>query len=164
MRLSVLAGISLVLGSCATLSSGEMERVASENRSKLSQLSVGMLRLTVRELVGSKTVVDEGFAVSLVTSNPFRSETLRGTSKVIEVDYYMTDVRKPGLTETQLKEAILTPLVFEDGRLIGWDWPFLYDIMKDHLLRPASEWDASTVAQSLREATEWASEPLQLSK
>lgn len=58
----------------------------------------------------------------MTISNPYRSEILQGKEKKFEIVYYVTDVKRDDGTIT---DDELTPLVFDDGKLIGWGFGFL---------------------------------------
>jgi len=55
-------------------------------------------------------------------SNPYRSEILQGKEKTFEIVYYVTDVKRD---DGAITDDELTPLVFDDGKLIGWGSGFL---------------------------------------
>jgi hypothetical protein len=55
--------------------------------------------------------------------NPYRSETLTGKDgKNYDVLYYYSDLKQ---RDDKITDDELTPLVFHDGKLIGWGYPFL---------------------------------------
>jgi hypothetical protein len=55
--------------------------------------------------------------------NPYRNETLTGKDgKSYEVLYYYTELKQ---RDDRITDDELTPLVFHDGKLIGWGYPFL---------------------------------------
>jgi len=88
------------------VASGCYSLTRSINRSKLLKLNIGM---------------DKDIAVSTM-GRPYRTETLQGKDKVFMVYLYYTDIKAAdgGITDDEL-----TPLVFDEGKLIGWGWSFL---------------------------------------
>lgn len=83
-------------------------------------------------IMGTKTVraYQKGKAIEI--TNPYRNEILRGKDKILEVVYYVTDVKKD---DGAITDDELTPLVFEDGKLTGWGWSFLDDAVKKYEIR-----------------------------
>jgi hypothetical protein len=67
-----------------------------------------------------------------VLSNPFRTETLRGERDTLEVFFYYTDVKR---SDGAITDDELTPLVFKEGRLIGWGQGFLSESIQKYELR-----------------------------
>ena len=123
----------VMLSGCAT-----MNGVRVGNREKLIKLSVGMTKQEVLNIMGTGKVTTYQFA-GLFTpftaeeiNNPYRSEILQGKNKTFEVLYYYTDVKKMDLAIT---DDELTPLVFDDGKLIGWGWSFLQDNAQKYEIR-----------------------------
>ena len=110
-----------------------------ENRQHVTQLSVGMTKQEVTELMGTKTATDEVFVgllnggtIKTTVNNPYRSETLQGKDKVFEVHYYYTDVKKQ---DGAVTDDELTPVVFDNGKVIGWGWGFLQDNTQKYEIR-----------------------------
>lgn len=66
-----------------------------------------------------------GLPSYLTITNPYRSEILKGKDdKIFEVIYYVTDVKND---DNAITDDELTPLIFNNGKLIGWGWSFLND-------------------------------------
>jgi len=70
-------------------------------------------------------------------NNPYRSEILQGKDKTFEVLYYYTDIKNydawygmKGIADDEL-----TPLVFDEGKLIGWGWSYLEANVKKYEIR-----------------------------
>ena len=69
-----------------------------------------------------------GIPSYLTITNPYRSEILKGKNdKLFEVIYYVTDVKND---DNAITDDELTPLIFDNGKLIGWGWSFLEDNIK----------------------------------
>ena len=84
---------------------------ASNNREKLNNLDAGMTTSKVREVMG----------------DPYKRELYANN----EVWFYITDWQPDGYTT--LDE--MTPLVFEDGKLVGWGSRYLDENIKKYELR-----------------------------
>ena len=110
---------------CATPSIGEFR---AANRDKISKLSLemGLTKQEIFHIMGTKEIK----AMGLTITNPYRSEILTSDDrKTFEVLYYYTEVRK---ADDNISDDELTPLVFEDNKLIGWGWNFLYNIVEKY--------------------------------
>jgi len=118
--LLVLVG---VLSGCATTNS-----VRTDNRTNLLKLSIGMDKDEVVSLMGTDDVTTYSFAgvftpfTAYKVNNPYRSEILQGADKTFEVLYYYTDKKS---ADGAVTDDELTPLVFDEGKLIGWGNSFL---------------------------------------
>lgn len=119
----VFAGLLLV-GGCLSL-----EQLRTENQQNLMKLTVGMTREEVMKIMGTSTVTARDSFLDIqygrvtpAATNPYRSETLQGKEKVFAVLYYYTDIKKD---DRAITDDELTPMVFDDDKLIGWGWSFL---------------------------------------
>ena len=52
--------------------------------------------------------------------------------KIFEVIYYVTDVKND---DGAITDDELTPLVFDEGNLIGWGWSFLQNNVQKYEIR-----------------------------
>jgi hypothetical protein len=68
-------------------------------------------------------------------NSPYKSEILPVNDKTFEVLYYYTDIKSTVYTANPatIPDSDLTPLVFENGKLIGWGNDFLKDIKKNKI-------------------------------
>jgi len=107
----------ILLVGCASL-----DQVRTKNRENLVRLSIGMPKSEVLQVMGAETItVDTGNQIN----NPYRVETLKGKDgQVYEVLFYYTDVKK---IDYAITDDELTPIVIENGKVIGWGWGFLND-------------------------------------
>jgi len=103
------------LAGCAGL-----ETMRATNRENLLKLSIGMTKQEVLYTMETRTISSKGHRIT----NPYRSETLQGKDKALEVLYYYTDVKR---SDGEITEDELTPIVFDDSKVIGWGWGFLQD-------------------------------------
>ena len=89
------------------------------NKKSLKNLSYGISRGFVEEVMGTKPLKAYRDSTEIVIANPYQSEKFSHGQKTYEVLYYATDV----MTDDDKFDATeLTPLVFQDGILIGWGW------------------------------------------
>ena len=110
---------AVLLTGCGNLYLEPGELLRTENAANINKLSVGMSQATVTELMGSEPAKGLFYWVD----NPVRSETLTDKDgKSYEVLYYYTDLKQ---RDDKITDDELTPLVFENGKLIGWGYPFL---------------------------------------
>lgn len=140
-KLFYLLVMALLLGGCATVT---LQSATSINRQNLLRLSLGITKSEALNIMGTETktakVVLNQYAnwaetpvENVVINNPYRNELLKGKDgKVFEVVYYVTDIRQ---SDNNISDDELTPLVFENGKLIGWGWGFLQDNVQKYELR-----------------------------
>jgi len=117
------------------------EEVRSENRARLAQLEIGMPKNAALEVMGTERVqtyeyemydhifdgkvgpVQKRVILGMLIQNPFRTETRRthdGEDQLLI--FYYTDRKR---ADSAITDDELTPLVFSQGKLIGWGWSFL---------------------------------------
>ncbi|MBN1392151.1 MAG: DUF3192 domain-containing protein [Sedimentisphaerales bacterium] len=128
MRKATLVSILLLLAAGCTSS---LDRVRTANRRNLLKLSVGMSKEQATETMGRKS--GGGKYGEPTVNSPYKSEILPAKDKTFEVLYYYTDIKSAVYTANPatIPDSDLTPLVFEDGTLIGWGMDFLKDIKKN---------------------------------
>jgi len=103
-----------------------IEEMRAINNSRLQKISLGMKKQKVLEIMGRKTFYQRN-PYTLVP-NPYRVESSRTEAgKNYEIVFYYTDIKKQ---DGALTDDELTPLVFENGILIGWGWLFVEDKTK----------------------------------
>lgn len=114
-------------------------QVTAPNRANLMKLSIGMSKEQVLNVMGTKprdicpfVGPFTGIALRHTVNNPYRSEILQGKDKTFEVIYYATDDKNDTLAIT---DDELTPLVFDNGKLIGWGWSFLESNVQKYEIR-----------------------------
>ena len=112
----------------------ELEEMRAINRSKLRFLSVTMTKEEAVRTMGTRTFVDEDDDDFLV-SNPYRTESYQAPDgTVYELLSYYTDRYK---SDGKLTKEEMTPLIFENGKLIGWGWVFFDKLDLRHATVPA---------------------------
>ncbi|MBF0523246.1 MAG: DUF3192 domain-containing protein [Candidatus Omnitrophica bacterium] len=133
--LSVMLCLGLV--GCATT----MSQSIAPNRENLLKLSIGMTKDQALNIMGTKAFTAGGFnfvggyntaGPAVTITNPYRSEILQGKDKNLEVIYYVTDDKTGNGVIT---DDDLTPLVFDNGKLIGWGRSFLQDNAQKYEIR-----------------------------
>ena len=129
-KLIYIFAIAMVMNGCATMSD-----ITMPNREGLLKLSLGM---TKEEAINTmpkdkKTAIPFGqIGSGIAVNNPYRSEILSGKDKNFEVLYYVTDIKSD---ENVIADDELTPLVFDNGKLIGWGWGFLNENIQKYEIR-----------------------------
>jgi hypothetical protein len=123
--------IAVLLGGCATTT---VSNLVANNNMNMVHLSRGMSKAKVLcSMRSGVSVYNCGQTASkpaarVTISNPFRSEMMEASGKTLEVLYYVTDL-KPG--DCAIGDDNLTPLVFEDNKLIGWGKSFLLSVLPE---------------------------------
>lgn len=132
--------LCLGLVGCSTVS-----QVVAPTRENLLKLSIGMTKEEALNTMGRGTATGYtyGTAMNVLSfganagynvkiTNPYRSEILQGKDRTFEVIYYVTDVKKD---DNAITDDELTPLVFDNGKLIGWGQSFLQDNVQKYEIR-----------------------------
>lgn len=115
----IIIPLVFILAGCSNFYLDTSDLLRMRNAETVKKLSVGMHQEVVMELMG--TEASKG--VFMWIDNPYRTETLTGKDgKTYEVLYYYTDLKQ---RDDKITDDELTPLVFENGSLIGWGYPFL---------------------------------------
>ena len=136
--LSLLLLVMMVSG-CIEGQRG-MSVVTAPNRANLLKLSIGMSKQKVINIMGTEEMIafyaPPGTGLihrkTIIITNPYRSEIFQGKDKTLEVIYYVTDVKRD---DGAITDDELTPLVFDNGTLIGWGWSFLVESVKKYEIR-----------------------------
>ncbi len=109
--------------------------VRTINKERMRGLRVGMSKQEVLNTMGTETIqtyYKHYFnAEEYITepdkkiTNPYRTEMMRiSEGKYFDVLFYYTDVKS---RDGAITDDDLTPLVFDDDKLIGWGWSFFED-------------------------------------
>ncbi len=143
MNKGLLGILLLCLSGCVTVSPdqgfdrprGPAQKRAGGQKAltPVDRVYVGMAYQEVTGIMGDRLMVGyetvNGQAKRIFLKSPYRVETLKDGPKRYQVLYYYTDVHK---ADGIVDEEELTPLVFEDNRLIGKGRDFLFKL-KDTL-------------------------------
>jgi hypothetical protein len=134
-KLSCLFVMVMLVSGCATT----ISQMTAPNRENLLKLSLGMTKNEAISIMGTKKQIvhpNPGpayiFMPGAVINNPYRSEILQGKDKTFEVIYYATDDKN---NDGAISDDELTPLVFDNGKLIGWGQSFLQDNVQKYEIR-----------------------------
>lgn len=119
-----IAAVSMLFVLVAGCTSS-LDRVRTANRRNLLKLSVGMTKEQALAIMGNKS--GGGRFGEPTVNSPYKSEILQGKEKTFEVLYYYTDIKSVIYTANPatITDDELTPLVFDNGKLIGWGASFL---------------------------------------
>jgi len=130
MKKAAIVSILFVLIAGCTSS---LDPVRTANRRNLLKLSVGMTKEQAIATMGHKS--GGGSDGEPTVNSPYKSEILQGKDKTFEVLYYYTDVKNAIYiaNPATIPDDELTPLIFDNGKLIGWGADFLEDIKKDKI-------------------------------
>jgi len=120
-----------------------VSEVTAPNRANLLRLSIGMSKQETLSIMGTDEMTafyvppgGKGAGLlrrkAITITNPYRSEILQARDKTLEVVYYVTDVKRE---DAAITDDELTPLVFDNGKLIGWGWSFLVESAKKYEIR-----------------------------
>lgn len=107
------------MAGCSSFYLDTSDLLRNQNKENLNKLSVGQPKKLVMELMGT----DPSKSVFMWIDNPYRTEVLTGKDgKTYEVLYYYTDMKA---RDDKITDDELTPVVLQDGKLVGWGYPFL---------------------------------------
>ena len=121
----------MILSGCATVSTSVREMV------DLHSIHEGMSPQEVKTLLRDKAVTGYDLAspkkaiIPITLRNPYREEILKTGDKTYEIVYYFTSIKKQ---DGVITDDELTPLVFENKRLIGQGWGFWDRLKKEQRL------------------------------
>ncbi len=115
----LIVSLFLIMSGCSNIYLDTSDLLRDQNTENLKKLAVGLKKGVVMEMMGT----EPSKGVFMWIDNPYRTETFTGKDgKTYEVLYYYTDLKQ---RDDKIADDELTPLVFEDGKLIGWGYPFL---------------------------------------
>lgn len=120
-KVVVVSVLFMLIAGCTS----SLDRVRTANRLNLLKLSVGMTKEQVLAIMGHKS--GGGKNGEPTANSPYKSEILQGKDKTFEVLYYYTDIKSAIYiaNPATITDDELTPLVFDNGRLLGWGTSFL---------------------------------------
>jgi hypothetical protein len=93
---------------------GQTEREAKKNGKSLLQLSIGLTKAEVQNIMG----------------DPRKTESYSKDGRNIEFWLYLTEGIEYWSYDRTLRDSNFTPLAFEDGKLIGWGRNFYDQALK----------------------------------
>lgn len=123
----------LVFCGCAVTTSSFVRQMVD-----LRSIREGMTSAEVKTLLGDKVVTGydltdprKKLGTPIIITNPYREKTFKTADKVYTVSYYFTSIKKQ---DGRITEDELTPLVFENNRLIGQGREFWVRLKKEQSL------------------------------
>jgi len=125
LRCVCVLGMVAMLGGCS--SSTTLSQATAHTREKLLKTFLGMSKEKVVSIVGTEPrefidpTASDGQAIFTI-SNPYRLQVIQGHGKNLEVVFYVTDDKN---SDGIISDEELTPLIFDDGKMIGWGWSYL---------------------------------------
>ncbi len=128
-KTAVVSVLFMLMAGCTS----SLDKVRTANRQNLLKLSVGMSKEQAIETMGHTS--GGGRYGEPTVNSPYKSEILPGKGKTFEVLYYYTDVESTVYTANPatVLDSELTPLIFDNGKLIGWGEDFLEDIKENKI-------------------------------
>ena len=143
MKKGLLLVLLMCLSGCVTLPADQDSTVRANRDQKrsagptaltpINRVYVGMAYQEVIGIMGDRLTVGyemvDGRPKRIFLKSPYRVETLKDGRKHYQILYYYTGVHK---ADGMVDEEELTPLVFEENRLIGKGRDFLFKL-KDTL-------------------------------
>lgn len=115
----IIAASLLAVSACSNIYLDTSDLLRTQNTENLAKLTVGLRKEVAVEMMGT----EPSKGVFMWIDNPYRAENLTGKDgKNYEVLYYYTDLKQ---RDDRITDDELTPLVFHDGKLIGWGYSFL---------------------------------------
>ena len=100
----------------------------------IEKVYLGMSEKDVSRIMGDEMVVGyqknsrTGVLETINMGTVYKTETLKAGEKAYFIKYYFTSSNK---ADGIISEDELTPLVFEDSRLVGTSWDFLFRLKNE---------------------------------
>jgi hypothetical protein len=111
----------------------------SDNRAHLSSLHPGLTKDEAIKIMGTegKSKCNKIFIFAIcisseIINNPYRTTGFQSEGKAYDILYYWTDVKQK---DDVITDDELTPLIFENGKLIGWGRDLLDATIKKYEFR-----------------------------
>jgi len=106
-----------------------LKELGSINRNKLFKLSLGDSKQKVLQIMGTETIESISWEGEDAPSwyhinSPYKTEMINEDGKTYEIIFYFTDENKG---DGVITEDELTPIVFLEGKVIGFGWLFAKD-------------------------------------
>lgn len=116
---TIIVSLVVVLSGCSNIYLDTSDLLRAQNTENLAKLTVGLRKEVAMEIMGT----EPSKGVFMWIDNPYRTENLTGKDgNNYDVLYYYTDLKQ---RDDKISDDELTPLIFHDGKLIGWGYSFL---------------------------------------
>jgi Icc-related predicted phosphoesterase len=104
--------------------------IRTENRQNILKINVGMTKAEILQIMGDKTA---HVKKEETVTNPYKSELRQANERTYEVLYYYTHDDQPHwpFKRFTILDRELTPIIFQDGKVIGWGSEFLAQTSPD---------------------------------
>lgn len=101
--------------------------IRAENQHNLTKATLGMTRAELLELMGDKTAKVSFGKNAMTVTNPYRNEIREVGDHTYEILWYYThqDQKDYPFKRFVILDRELTPVVLENGKVIGWGNDFL---------------------------------------
>jgi hypothetical protein len=124
---------------------GPHQEQARANSTALEQLRFGMSRDEAAAVMGTQEIVppwaNELGIGPQILSNPIDSGEFESPSgEVYEVDRYAVGLYGQSGCPFVRGEARLAPLIYLDGKLVGWRWSYLESVLQRSLVAEEQSW------------------------
>lgn len=112
----------------------QLQLEAEKKETSIENVYLGMTDRDVSKVMGDEIVVGyqknrkTGVLEKINMGTVYRTETLKAGSKNYLVKYYFTGINK---ADGIISEEELAPLVFEENRLVGSSWDFLFRLKNE---------------------------------
>lgn len=119
MKRAWILAMTVILAACSNFYLDTADLLRDANRENLKKLSIGMPKSTAMEVMGT----EPSKGLFMWIDNPYRSEWVATKDgRRYEVLYYYTEIKE---RDDRITDDELTPLIFEDGKLVGWGYEVL---------------------------------------
>ncbi|HYC01115.1 MAG TPA: DUF3192 domain-containing protein [Candidatus Limnocylindrales bacterium] len=114
---TVMPALVMLLAGCAQTHVDRYHQAVRANRDHIAEIRAGMTRPEVESVMGQGPVVEYK---KIELRNPWRTDSYRRDGRSFDVLYYVThgDTWK----KFQPDEQLLTPVVLEEGKVVGTGW------------------------------------------
>lgn len=111
----------------------QLDQMRVINRDRLRKLNIGMTKEEVTRIMGERTFYQK--SPEFIVPNPYRIESyLAPDGTKYELQSYYSDLNQE---DQKLTKDEMTPLMFENGKLIGWGWIFVEQLDLRHTVGEA---------------------------
>ena len=117
--------IQLLLISCGP----SLFLIQSQNRTKLNQISLGLTKREVLDIMGTTTNKVSNGQNWIYLTSPYKTETMIENGRNYEILFFYSDTKKQ---DGVISDDELTPIVLLDNKVVGFGWSFMKDNIKKY--------------------------------